>query len=144
MKKLAKSKPFGTGAHRKLITDRAPFRAFRPGPALGRMRRHVGTRAARTHEGAIRSLLVFRLRATDTLDSRHRECILPRNNSILNLDLAPSHLIVVGGSYVGLEFARMFRRSGSQVTVIEMPPRRVSREDENGSPPFRRPATTAT
>jgi pyruvate/2-oxoglutarate dehydrogenase complex dihydrolipoamide dehydrogenase (E3) component len=55
------------------------------------------------------------------------------NSSILNLDLAPSHLIVVGGSYVGLEFAQMFRRFGSQVTVIEMSPRLVSREDEDVS-----------
>jgi pyruvate/2-oxoglutarate dehydrogenase complex dihydrolipoamide dehydrogenase (E3) component len=52
------------------------------------------------------------------------------NSSILNLYSLPSHLIVVGGSYVGLEFAQMFRRFGSQVTIIEMSPRLVSREDE--------------
>jgi pyruvate/2-oxoglutarate dehydrogenase complex dihydrolipoamide dehydrogenase (E3) component len=55
------------------------------------------------------------------------------NSSILNLDSVPSHLTVVGGSYVGLEFAQMFRRFGSQVTVIEMSPRLVSREDEDVS-----------
>ncbi len=55
------------------------------------------------------------------------------NSSILNLDTLPSHLIVVGGSYVGLEFAQMFRRFGSQVTIIEMSPRLVSREDEDVS-----------
>jgi pyruvate/2-oxoglutarate dehydrogenase complex dihydrolipoamide dehydrogenase (E3) component len=55
------------------------------------------------------------------------------NSSILNLDSLPSHLIVVGGSYVGLEFAQMFRRFGSQVTIVEMSPRLVSREDEDVS-----------
>jgi pyruvate/2-oxoglutarate dehydrogenase complex dihydrolipoamide dehydrogenase (E3) component len=55
------------------------------------------------------------------------------NSSILNLDSVPSHLTVVGGSYVGLEFAQMFRRFGSQVTIIEMSPRLVSREDEDVS-----------
>jgi pyruvate/2-oxoglutarate dehydrogenase complex dihydrolipoamide dehydrogenase (E3) component len=55
------------------------------------------------------------------------------NSSILNLDSLPSHLIVVGGSYVALEFAQMFRRFGSQVTVIEMSPRLISREDEDVS-----------
>lgn len=44
------------------------------------------------------------------------------NSSILNLDLAPLHLIVVGCSYVGLEFVQMLRRFGSHVTVIEMSP----------------------
>ncbi len=52
------------------------------------------------------------------------------NASILELDSVPRHLIVVGGSYVGLEFAQMFRRFGSEVTVVEMGPRLVGREDE--------------
>ena len=55
------------------------------------------------------------------------------NSSILNLDSLPSHLIVIGGSYVGLEFAQMFRRFGSQVTIIEMSPRLIGREDEDVS-----------
>jgi pyruvate/2-oxoglutarate dehydrogenase complex dihydrolipoamide dehydrogenase (E3) component len=53
------------------------------------------------------------------------------NSSLLNLDYAPEHLIVVGGSYIGLEFGQMFRRFGSRVTVIEMKPRLISREDES-------------
>jgi pyruvate/2-oxoglutarate dehydrogenase complex dihydrolipoamide dehydrogenase (E3) component len=52
------------------------------------------------------------------------------NTSILELDTLPRHLVVVGGSYVGLEFAQMFRRFGSAVTVIEKGPRLVWREDE--------------
>ena len=52
------------------------------------------------------------------------------NTSILELDALPRHLVIVGGSYVGLEFAQMYRRFGSQVTVIEKAPRLVSREDE--------------
>ncbi len=55
------------------------------------------------------------------------------NVSILELDTLPRHLVVVGGSYVGLEFAQIFRRFGSEVTVIEKSPRLVHREDEDVS-----------
>jgi pyruvate/2-oxoglutarate dehydrogenase complex dihydrolipoamide dehydrogenase (E3) component len=53
------------------------------------------------------------------------------------VDFLPKHLIVVGGSYVGLEFAQMFRRFGSEVTVLEMGPRLVHREDEDISAAIR-------
>jgi pyruvate/2-oxoglutarate dehydrogenase complex dihydrolipoamide dehydrogenase (E3) component len=53
------------------------------------------------------------------------------NTSILELQAVPPHLIVIGGSYVGLEFAQMFRRFGSEVTVIEKGPRLVGHEDED-------------
>jgi pyruvate/2-oxoglutarate dehydrogenase complex dihydrolipoamide dehydrogenase (E3) component len=55
------------------------------------------------------------------------------NTSILELDTLPQHLVVVGGSYIGLEFAQMYRRFGSQVTVIEKGPRLVWREDSDVS-----------
>jgi pyruvate/2-oxoglutarate dehydrogenase complex dihydrolipoamide dehydrogenase (E3) component len=55
------------------------------------------------------------------------------NVTMMDLDTVPSHLVVVGGSYVGLEFAQMFRRFGSRVTVVEMGPRLVAREDEDVS-----------
>jgi pyruvate/2-oxoglutarate dehydrogenase complex dihydrolipoamide dehydrogenase (E3) component len=55
------------------------------------------------------------------------------NVSILELETLPRHLIVVGGSYVGLEFGQIFRRFGSEVTVIEKSSRLVSREDEDVS-----------
>ena len=55
------------------------------------------------------------------------------NVSMMDLDSVPPHLVVVGGSYVGLEFAQMFRRFGSRVTVVEMAPRVVAREDEDVS-----------
>jgi pyruvate/2-oxoglutarate dehydrogenase complex dihydrolipoamide dehydrogenase (E3) component len=55
------------------------------------------------------------------------------NTSILELEAVPPRLLVIGGSYVGLEFAQMFRRFGSQVTVIEKGPRLVGREDEDVS-----------
>jgi len=45
----------------------------------------------------------------------------------------PKHLVIVGGSYVGLEFAQMYRRFGSEVTVVEMGPRVIGREDEDVS-----------
>jgi pyruvate/2-oxoglutarate dehydrogenase complex dihydrolipoamide dehydrogenase (E3) component len=55
------------------------------------------------------------------------------NSSMMRLDVAPTHLAIVGGSYVGLEFGQMFRRFGSDVTVIEMAPRLVQREDDDVS-----------
>ncbi|HSC01225.1 MAG TPA: mercuric reductase, partial [Burkholderiaceae bacterium] len=55
------------------------------------------------------------------------------NRSILELDTLPEHLAVIGGSYIGLEFAQMYRRFGSQVTVCEMAPRLVPREDDEVS-----------
>jgi pyruvate/2-oxoglutarate dehydrogenase complex dihydrolipoamide dehydrogenase (E3) component len=55
------------------------------------------------------------------------------NSSMLELDFVPKHLVVVGGSYVGLEFAQMFRRFGAQVTVVEQSARLVSREDQDVS-----------
>jgi pyruvate/2-oxoglutarate dehydrogenase complex dihydrolipoamide dehydrogenase (E3) component len=55
------------------------------------------------------------------------------NTSILKLDTIPRHLVVVGGSYIGLEFAQMYRRFGAEVTVVEMAPRLIAREDEDVS-----------
>ncbi|TIS79130.1 MAG: FAD-containing oxidoreductase [Mesorhizobium sp.] len=55
------------------------------------------------------------------------------NSSMMNLDVLPRHLVVVGGSYVSLEFAQMFRRFGSEVTVVEKNPRLIGREDEDVS-----------
>ena len=59
------------------------------------------------------------------------------NASLLQLQALPEHLIVVGGSYVGLEFAQMFRRFGSRVTVIEMKDRIASKEDPDVSDAIR-------
>ena len=55
------------------------------------------------------------------------------NSSILRLQRLPRRLVVIGGSYIGLEFAQMFRRFGSEVAVIEKGPRLASREDEDVS-----------
>jgi pyruvate/2-oxoglutarate dehydrogenase complex dihydrolipoamide dehydrogenase (E3) component len=51
------------------------------------------------------------------------------NSSIMHLRKLPRHLVVVGGSYIGLEFGQMFRRFGSEVTIVEMGPRLAGRED---------------
>ena len=48
---------------------------------------------------------------------------------MMDIDFLPEHLVVLGGSYIGLEFAQMYRRFGSRVTVVEMAPRLVARED---------------
>lgn len=55
------------------------------------------------------------------------------NESMMELDFVPPHLLVIGGSYIGLEFAQVMRRFGSEVSVIEMGPRLVAREDEDVS-----------
>ena len=59
------------------------------------------------------------------------------STSILQLDVVPRHLIVIGGSYIGLEFAQMYRRFGAEVTVIERGARLASREDEDVSEAIR-------
>ncbi len=59
------------------------------------------------------------------------------NTSILRLDTSPRHLVVIGGSYIGLEFAQMYRRFGAEVTVVEMAPRLIAREDEDVSEALR-------
>ena len=59
------------------------------------------------------------------------------NSSMLELERVPEHLVVIGGSYVGLEFAQMYRRFGADVTVIEMGPRLVGREDADVSDAIR-------
>jgi pyruvate/2-oxoglutarate dehydrogenase complex dihydrolipoamide dehydrogenase (E3) component len=55
------------------------------------------------------------------------------NSSMMDIDFLPAHLVILGGSYVGLEFAQAYRRFGSDVTVIELGPRLISREDEDVS-----------
>lgn len=55
------------------------------------------------------------------------------NSSMMEVNFLPPHLIIVGGSYIGLEFGQMFRRFGSQVTIIEMAPRLIKREDPDVS-----------
>jgi pyruvate/2-oxoglutarate dehydrogenase complex dihydrolipoamide dehydrogenase (E3) component len=59
------------------------------------------------------------------------------NSSMMDVDFLPEHLVIVGGSYIGLEFAQMFRRFGSEVTVIEMGPRLIGREDADISEAIR-------
>jgi pyruvate/2-oxoglutarate dehydrogenase complex dihydrolipoamide dehydrogenase (E3) component len=59
------------------------------------------------------------------------------NTSILQLDRVPKHLVVIGGSYIGLEFAQMYRRFGAEVTVVEKGAHLVSREDEEISEAIR-------
>ncbi|OZI61060.1 FAD-containing oxidoreductase [Bordetella genomosp. 11] len=55
------------------------------------------------------------------------------NTSLLDLDIVPRHMVVIGGSYIGLEFAQMYRRFGADVTVVEKGPRLISREDPDVS-----------
>jgi pyruvate/2-oxoglutarate dehydrogenase complex dihydrolipoamide dehydrogenase (E3) component len=59
------------------------------------------------------------------------------NSTMMEVDFVPEHLIVIGGSYVGLEFAQMYRRFGGEVTIVEMGPRLIQREDEDVSETIR-------
>lgn len=52
------------------------------------------------------------------------------STTILDVDFVPDHLVIVGGSYIGLEFAQMYRRFGAEVTVVERKPHLLPREDE--------------
>ena len=53
------------------------------------------------------------------------------NSSMMDIDFRPPHLVIVGGSYIGLEFAQMYRRFGSEVTVVERAPKLLPREDDD-------------
>ena len=53
------------------------------------------------------------------------------NSSMMDVDFLPEHLVIVGGSYIGLEFGQMYRRFGSEVTIVEMGSRLIGREDED-------------
>lgn len=59
------------------------------------------------------------------------------NTSIMDIDTLPSHLLILGGSYIGLEFAQMYRRFGSEVTVLERADRLIGREDPDVSAEIR-------
>src|SRR5262249_16938229 len=55
------------------------------------------------------------------------------STSIMELDEIPEHLIIIGGGYIGLEFGQMFRRFGSEVTIIQSAARLMMIEDEDVS-----------
>jgi pyruvate/2-oxoglutarate dehydrogenase complex dihydrolipoamide dehydrogenase (E3) component len=59
------------------------------------------------------------------------------NSTMMEVDFLPEHLVIVGGSYIGLEFAQMFRRFGSRVTVVEKGPSLIGREDPEVSDAIR-------
>jgi pyruvate/2-oxoglutarate dehydrogenase complex dihydrolipoamide dehydrogenase (E3) component len=59
------------------------------------------------------------------------------NSSMLDVDFVPEHLVIVGGSYIGLEFAQMYRRFGARVTIVEKSSRLIAREDPDVSDAIR-------
>jgi len=98
--------------------------------------RFVGQNAVRVNDDELSADMIFvdvggrpRVPKMPGLDS----VAYLTNVTMIDLDCVPEHLVVVGGSYVGLEFAQMMRRFGSRVTVVEMGPRLVAREDEDVS-----------
>ncbi len=60
------------------------------------------------------------------------------NSQIMEVDFLPEHLIIIGGSYIGLEFAQMYRRFGSRVTVVDRNDRLIGRDDEDVSAEVKR------
>ena len=60
------------------------------------------------------------------------------NSQIMDVDFLPEHLIIIGGSYIGLEFAQMYRRFGSRVTVVDRNDRLIGRDDEDVSAEVKR------
>ena len=66
-----------------------------------------------------------------------RDVATLNNSTSSQLEALPRHLVVVGGSYIGLEFAQMYRRFGAEVTVVEKSPRLIAREDEDVSDAMR-------
>jgi pyruvate/2-oxoglutarate dehydrogenase complex dihydrolipoamide dehydrogenase (E3) component len=60
-----------------------------------------------------------------------KEVAFYTNSSIMKVDFVPPHLVIVGGSYIGLEFAQMYRRFGSEVTIVERAPKLLPREDDD-------------
>jgi len=55
------------------------------------------------------------------------------NSSMMDIDALPEHLVILGGSYIALEFAQMYRRFGSKVTVVERGERLIAKDDEDVS-----------
>ncbi len=55
------------------------------------------------------------------------------NSTMMDVDFLPDHLIIVGGSYIAIEFAQMYRRFGSRVTILQRGPRLIAREDDDVS-----------
>lgn len=55
------------------------------------------------------------------------------NSTMMDVDFLPAHLIIIGGSYIGIEFGQMYRRFGAQVTIVEKGSRLIAREDEDVS-----------
>ncbi|QMI46891.1 FAD-containing oxidoreductase [Burkholderia sp. MBR-1] len=55
------------------------------------------------------------------------------NSTMMDVDFVPEHLVIVGGSYIGLEFGQMYRRFGARVTIVEKGPRLIQREDDDVS-----------
>ena len=107
--------------HSEVIVGEARFTAARTVTVNGRLLTapriflNVGGRAVRPQLDGIDSV--------PTLD----------NASIMELATVPSHLVIVGGSYIGLEFAQMMRRFGAAVTVVERSARLLPREDDDVS-----------
>jgi pyruvate/2-oxoglutarate dehydrogenase complex dihydrolipoamide dehydrogenase (E3) component len=98
--------------------------------------RFVGSRAVRVGDELLNAEKIFinvgGRASRPSLPGLDRVADL-NNSTMMDVDFLPEHLIVVGGSYIGLEFGQMYRRFGSKVTIVEMGARLISREDADVS-----------
>lgn len=102
--------------------------------------RFVGPRRVQVGERVLEAAQVFvdvGGRALVPAEVRAANVPYLTNTTMLELDQLPAHLVVLGGGYIALEFAQMYRRFGSEVTVIERGPRLAAREDDDVSSALR-------
>lgn len=62
-----------------------------------------------------------------------RDASFPANDTMMDVNFLPQRMVIVGGSYIGLEFGQMYRRFGAEVVIVEMGPRLIGREDPDVS-----------
>jgi pyruvate/2-oxoglutarate dehydrogenase complex dihydrolipoamide dehydrogenase (E3) component len=101
-----------------------------------------GPRTVRVNDTLIEADQIFldvgaRAAVPDIDGLRGNEVPYFTNSTMMGVDFLPEHLVIIGGGYIGLEFAQMYRRFGSKVTLIELGPRIIKREDEDVSSALR-------
>jgi len=96
--------------------------------------RFISNKAVEVNEEVLEAENIFiNVGGKPRMPSGYERINVLTNREILELEKLPEHLIVIGGSYIGLEFGQMFRRFGSKVTIIERKDRLINKEDSDVS-----------
>lgn len=117
--RLGIRKALADSAHVSMIRGTATF--------LDKTRVKVGSRVLKSYK------IFLNVGARTRIPEGFEDMNYLTNSSILQLEKIPKHLVIIGGSYIGLEFAQIFKRLGSKVTVLEMGDYLVSKEDQHTS-----------